>query len=498
MPGELRVLVAEDNPEILDALGQLLEAERCRVTLCSDGVSALARIVQEPLHLILSDIILPGASGLEILDRSSAMEAWIPVVLISGHVDLEAALFAVRHGAFDCLLKPFHLNDIRDLVRRVKSLYGLVEHGAKERSAQSLELNVYRPQEVLIRKSRALRLIARFGKVLGATHEPGNLMGTILELAMRGSGAAMGALLVASACEEKLRVVASRGFGDTVRPGDEVGRVDELWALAGLDSELMSSVVPLTVKGRQVGMMAMAGRHGPGSLSMADREMLDILAQQASMALENTSLYAAVESSVFEGMRALVATLEAKDLYTEGHSLRVAGTALQICRQMGLGSEVEDLLRYAGALHDVGKVGIPDAILSKPGKLTPEEYERMQEHPVVGWKILTPFTFLQEEAVIVRHHHEWMNGKGYPDGLQESEIPLAARILAVADTYDAMTSPRPYRAPRGHDMAIDELRRCAGPQFDPDVVEALASLSRRDLCASDTAFPRLDKAQPSS
>lgn len=494
MPGELRVLVAEDNPEILELLGQLLEAERCQVTLCPDGDSALARIAQEPLHLILSDIVLPGASGLEILDRSSAMEVWTPVVLISGNVDLEAALFAIRHGAFDCLLKPFRLDDIRDLVRRVQKLHGFAENGAGERMAQQLKLNVHRPQEVLIRKSRALQLIARSGKVLGETHEPGNLMGTILELAMRGTGAEMGALLVASEAEESLRVAASRGFSETVRPGDEVRNVDELWALAGLASEIMPFVVPLTVKGRQVSKMALASRHGPGSLSMADREMLDILAQQASMALENTSLYATIESSVFEGMRALVATLEAKDPYTEGHSLRVAGTAVPICRQMGLRSDVENLVRYAGALHDIGKVGIPDAILRKPGKLTPEEYERMQEHPVVGCKILTPFSFLREEAVIVRHHHEWMNGKGYPDGLQMSEIPLEARILAVSDAYDAMTSPRPYRAPRGHDNAIEELRRCAGPQFDPDVVEAIASLSLRDLCAPDP--PHSDPPEP--
>jgi putative nucleotidyltransferase with HDIG domain len=239
---------------------------------------------------------------------------------------------------------------------------------------------------------------------------------------------------------------------------------------------MTSSIVPLTVKGRQIGMMAMAGRYDGESYSAVDREMLDILAQQASMALENTSLYATVETSIFGGMRALVATIEAKDPYTEGHSLRVAGTAVRICRRMGLGSEIEDLLRYAGALHDVGKVGTPDAVLRKPGKLTPEEYERMQEHPVVGWKILTPFSFLREEAIIVKHHHEWMNGKGYPDGLQGSDIPLAARILAVADAYDAMTTVRPYRAPREHEKAIEELRRCIGFQFDPDVVEAIASL----------------------
>jgi response regulator RpfG family c-di-GMP phosphodiesterase len=477
MAEELRVLVAEDNPDLRELLGELLETERCRVTLCSDGVSALTQIAAEPFHLILSDITMPGASGLEILDRSSAMAAGTPVVLISGNVDLDAALFALRRGAFDCLLKPFRLDDIRDLVRRVQRLRGLTENGAGELVARASKTNGHRPQEILIRKSRALQLIAQSGRVLGGTHDLGRLMATILELAMRGTGAELGVLLVMSEAEERLRVTASKGFGDTVKPDDEVESIDELWIVAGLPPGSASTVVPLIVKGRHVGAMALASRYSAGSFLVADCEMLDILAQQASMAIENVSLYTAVESSVFEGMRALVATLEAKDPYTEGHSLRLARVAVAISRQMELGSEVENLVRYAGALHDIGKVGIPDAILRKPGRLTPEEYEQMKEHPVLSWKILLPFSFLQEEAIIVRHHHEWINGNGYPDGLSGSALPLASRILAAADAYDAMTTTRPYRTPLAPEQAIEELRRCAGFQFDSDVVEALAALS---------------------
>ena len=486
--GRLRVLVAEDNPEILGLLGELLEVEHCQVALCSDGASALTRIAQEPFDLILSDIHMPGVSGLEILGRSSAMAFGIPVVLISGNVDLDTALFALRHGAFDCLLKPFRLEDIRNLVRRVQGLHGLAGNGAERRAGQHGGVNGYRPQEILIRKSRALEVIARSGKVFGETHDLGLLMGSILEMAMRGVSAEQGALLIASETKDRLRVAASRGFPDTVRPGDEVGSADELWRLAGFPSEIVSSVIPLTVKGRQIGGMALASRHSKGLFSMADREMLDIVAQQASIALENLSLYATVESTVFEGMRALATMLDAKDPYTEGHSLRVAWIGVQICRKMELGSEVEDLVRYAGALHDIGKIGIPDAILRKEGPLTPEEYERMKEHPVIGWKILAPFSFLQEEAITVRHHHEWMNGGGYPDGLKGEETPLAARILAVADAYDAMTSARPYRGPRSHEATIEELRRSAGPQFDHELIEAVTSLSPQDLSATDTAL----------
>ncbi|MCZ7626183.1 MAG: response regulator [Candidatus Methylomirabilis sp.] len=194
MASELRVLVAEDNPDILTLLGDLLEAERCRVTLCADGASAMAQLDAEPFHLIISDIAMPGASGLEILDRSSAIAAGVPVVLISGNVDVENALFALRRGAFDCLIKPFDMDDVRTLIRRVQHLHGLAGNGVGAHVLQSSTQNGHRPQEILIRKSRALRLIASSGKVLGETYDLGRVTGQIVELAMRAVGAECGAL----------------------------------------------------------------------------------------------------------------------------------------------------------------------------------------------------------------------------------------------------------------------------------------------------------------
>jgi putative nucleotidyltransferase with HDIG domain len=171
---------------------------------------------------------------------------------------------------------------------------------------------------------------------------------------------------------------------------------------------------------------------------------------------------------------ALAFAIDAKDHYTQGHSQSVSRLAAQIARQIGLSdSEVEEV-RLAGILHDIGKIGVPESVLHKPGLLTPEEYEVMKTHAVLGEKILEP---LKVKAIahirgMVRHHHEHFDGRGYPDRLQGEQIPIGARLLTVADCFDTMVSDRSYKKGRTFDEAVDELRRCGGTQFDPSLVQA--------------------------
>jgi response regulator RpfG family c-di-GMP phosphodiesterase len=194
-----------------------------------------------------------------------------------------------------------------------------------------------------------------------------------------------------------------------------------------------------------------------------------------------------VQELFFNSITALVQALEEKDGYTMGHSRQVAEISCMIGERMGLSGEHIAQLDLAGQLHDIGKIGIPDEILRKPGPLSPEEYEIVKSHPARSYRILRPlFEFkgsldeitmnengrAKEETLdIILHHHERFDGEGYPDGLKGEDIPLGARILAVADAYEAMTSKRAYRAPLAPDKAIREIQREAGIQFDPEVVE---------------------------
>jgi HD-GYP domain-containing protein (c-di-GMP phosphodiesterase class II) len=169
---------------------------------------------------------------------------------------------------------------------------------------------------------------------------------------------------------------------------------------------------------------------------------------------------------------ALALAVDAKDSYTRSHCQTVSQLCAQVAGQLGLSPERIARVRLAGLLHDVGKIGVPDAILSKPARLSDDEYAQMQRHSSLGGEIVAAAD-LAEESYWIRHHHERYDGSGYPDCLSSLEIPLESRIILVCDAYEAMTSNRPYRKAPGHAFAIAELQRCSGTQFDPDVVKAL-------------------------
>jgi len=188
---------------------------------------------------------------------------------------------------------------------------------------------------------------------------------------------------------------------------------------------------------------------------------------------------------------ALAEAVDAKDAYTRGHSERVGVYASKIAREMGFAKDFIERVYIAGLLHDVGKIGIRDAVITKPERLTPEEYDEIRRHPEIGARILEPVDFLREVAPCVRHHHEWYDGssRGYPDRLRGDQIPLPSRIILVADTIEAMTSDRPYRRALPLDVVFTELTKYAGSQFDPMVVDAAVRL----LSDEGAAFLQQDR-----
>ena len=187
-----------------------------------------------------------------------------------------------------------------------------------------------------------------------------------------------------------------------------------------------------------------------------------------------------VDCMVQELAEALASAIDAKDGNTYGHSHRVGELAMALGSQLHLETPQLAELQVAAHLHDVGKIGIPDAILNKAARLTTEEFAVVQRHPVIGWQILRRISSFQQVARIVRHHHERFDGTGYPDGLRGEDIPLASRLIAVADSYDAMTSMRSYRKAVSAKEAWQELCRCSGSQFDPEAVKAFRAVAQRE------------------
>ncbi len=237
--------------------------------------------------------------------------------------------------------------------------------------------------------------------------------------------------------------------------------------------------VPLICKGDLVGTLALGEKISREVYNYEDLSLLSTVAGEAAIAIENATLYDQMQEYLFGTIEALAAAVEAKDAYTSGHCRRVAEYAVMIGREMNLPPRILDALRAAGILHDVGKIGVPDQILTKQSALLREEFDQIKRHPDMGVNILGPVGLSPEAIVAVRHHHERVDGTGYPVGLSGEDIPLVARILAVADAFEAMTSNRAYRAAMSEQMAISELIRCAGTQFDVKVVQSF--LRARDL-----------------
>jgi putative nucleotidyltransferase with HDIG domain len=231
-------------------------------------------------------------------------------------------------------------------------------------------------------------------------------------------------------------------------------------------------VVPLKIRDKVFGVLTASIREGDVRFSEKDIFYLSFMAKSVANSIENLALHENIYENLFATLYAFVNAVEARDLYTREHSSRVTGISMIIGKQLGCGVEELDILNFAGHLHDIGKIGIRDDILLKPGRLTDEEFDKIKEHPTIGANILEQMGFWEKERQIIRCHHERYDGTGYPDGLKQEQIPFLARILSVADVYDAMASDRAYRKRMEEEVILKIINEGIGSQFDPDVVAA--------------------------
>ncbi len=231
--------------------------------------------------------------------------------------------------------------------------------------------------------------------------------------------------------------------------------------------------VPVTSKGLVIGVLQAVNKLHGSAFTRDDQVELEALADVVGVAIENARLYQRIKAAFHHTVEALAEAIEKRDPYTGGHIKRVYTYSLVIGRQMGFSRDELERLKLAAMLHDVGKIGVDDRILRKGGPLTEEEFAKMKRHPEIGVEIIGRIEELSDLLPIIRAHQERMDGTGYPEGQTGVEIPMGARVIAVADTFDAMTTDRPYSKARPMEAALEELRRCAGKQFDLEVVEAL-------------------------
>lgn len=230
--------------------------------------------------------------------------------------------------------------------------------------------------------------------------------------------------------------------------------------------------VPVKVKEKTIGVLEAINKMGKGRFNQEDLSLLTSLADQVAIALDNSRLYQELEEMFFQTAESLADAIEKRDPHTGGHTQRVTFYSQAIAKYLPLTPLEKKWVKITSVLHDIGKIGIEDGILKKPEQLSPEEFDIIKRHSNMGAEIIEHIRQLKEIIPGVRYHHEQVDGKGYPDGLRGKDIPILAKIVAVSDTYDAMTTDRPYRKAMDKEMAIDELKRCSGTQLDKEVVEA--------------------------
>ena len=379
---------------------------------------------------------------------------------------------------------------------------------AFNRITQDLEQKI---DELESSRQLVKKLLSRIGTAIVSYEGIDNLLSLIVENASAALEAQMGSLMLVDG--EKQDLFAKASWSHNGRAHDAAVRVKLGESIAGwvaregrpMRGKSMASTmgftnthasvdcaalcVPLKLREQSIGVLTVLRESGARPFTEDDEMLLSSIGSQMAVAIENYRLNLDVEHTYVETIMALALAVEAKDPYSAGHSKRVGFYATKIGEAMGLEQEMLRTLQDAGVLHDLGKIGIKDEILLKTTPLTPDEAKIMQQHPIIGEAIVKPVRSLQKVVALVRHHHEHFDGSGYPGGLKGEEIPLGARILAVADTYDAMVTDRPYRKRLSIEEARAELRKSAGTQHDPVAIEAflrvLAEKEQR-LAASES------------
>lgn len=254
-----------------------------------------------------------------------------------------------------------------------------------------------------------------------------------------------------------------------------IPRLHKIAAAAEGEPERSLIAAPLVFQNRILGLISVSGKKQGDDFTEDELVILSNISAQVALAIENARLNADNAKAYFETISALAMAVEARDIYSRGHSDRVGEYAVKIARRLNLPEERIKAVKEAAELHDVGKIGISDEILKKTGMLNDVERKIMEQHPLIGEGIIIPLHGFSHLRDAIRHHHEWLNGEGYPDRLKDEQISLEAKILAVADCFDAMTTDRPYQKGRNFQEAKEELLKYAGVRYDRKVIEALAA-----------------------
>lgn len=488
---ENKILVVDDEVVIRELLTDILTEEGHVVESVGAGAQALDTLRHDKGFFILfADIMMPGMSGIELIREARKLAPTIIPIVMTGFATLDTARDAVREGAYDYVLKPFSLSEIKMAVANAVDRHRLMTENARLRDLTEL---------------------FRISEAIAGMRNEQTLLDFILKAALERVDAERGSLMLITEDGQTLEIAASVGVPEeATKTHVRVGTGISGWVAKNVRPLLVSDLkdnpdvallsqhlqdpsfvsVPIERKAgdaydrglrvdgpRVLAVLNITQKRNGQPFTEGDLKVLSIVANHAAAAIENVRLIKQIEEAHLATLESMALLLEAKDPYTHGHSERVRDYCVLAAHEIGLPQEDCDVFRLGAALHDIGKIGVADAVLNKGEPLTPAEWESIKRHPVVGYDVLSSVRFLtQGHLQLVRHHHERIDGTGYPDGLAGDSIPVPVRIISVADAYDAMSSSRAYRQAMPTERVLGELRRGCDTQFDVQIVHTFLKL----------------------
>ena len=499
------ILFVDDEESILSVSTEYFQRRGYQTLKAKGGFEALNILEHETVDCCFTDINMPEMNGLELVEKIRINDNTMPVIVMTGYPSLENTIQTIKNGVVDFLIKPVNLKQMELSVQRViQQRKLLVENILLKKEVESKKRLEKLNQELLY-KVEELNILNEIMSKFATISSSTDVFKRAVDMALEIAHADLTHFYVINeAVQEPVKVSSStKSAGSAASPNWEAADegpqtpataalkplrstlimevvsdqipllISENTGSNGLPAEINSAmIVPLKIRDKVFGVITASVNQGQKRFAEKDLYYLSFLAQSAAQAIENLALYENIYENLFATLYAFVKAVEARDLYTQQHSSRVTGLSLILGQHLGCSKEELDILNFAGQLHDIGKIGIRDDILLKPGRLTDDEFEKIKDHPVIGANILEQLGLWEKERQIILSHHERIDGTGYPDGITQQEIPFLARILSVADVYDAMASDRAYRRKMEDPVIIKIINEGGGSQFDPDVVAA--------------------------
>jgi putative nucleotidyltransferase with HDIG domain len=483
-----RIIIVDDQPAELELMKDILDGGRYEIVAVASGEEAL-QLVHQAFDLLLTDIVMPHMGGLELIRAfQEASPDTVPVV-ITAYAGIETARAAIQHGAYDYIVKPFDRAELCNAVAKALERKKLADENHRLKEL----LGLYKVSQSMV-----------------SSQDQSEILKLILDNGVSQTKSSGGAILIFDSLKRGLVIAAAAGLWELVarfanalvERGITSGIKDMEEPVLFTDMEQHPlfervshhypnrSFLPPKTKGMEIlvlpirsdnevlGLLNVFREGAPILFGEGDLELLTILATQAGALIKGRQLFTELEDSSFSALCSIASWVDSRSLYTQGHMKKVAELSEQLASAISLSEAEIKAIKQGAILHDIGMIGVSEPILNMPGELTPQEWDMIKLHPVIGGEILSPVPFLSEARYIVRHHHERLDGSGYPDGLSGKQITDTLKVVSLCDAYDVMVSPRPSRPALSKEEAANKLIEEKGSKFDPEITDTLINMIR--------------------